>query len=102
MTEISIPFLDMKSPYEELRDELDSAYRRVNTFLFAFYVVRVVFFLTVFGALVADLVMFAGLVGLSISLNGGVAKPAVVPQSKVVFDRFKLHPTAHRPVGVHG
>jgi hypothetical protein len=80
----------------------DPAYRRVNTFLFAFYVVRVVFFLTVFGALVADLVMFAGLVGLSISLNGGVAKPAVVPQSKVVFDRFKLHPTAHRPVGVHG
>lgn len=29
MTEISIPFLDMKSPYEELRGELDAAYRRV-------------------------------------------------------------------------
>ena len=29
MTGISIPFLDMKSPYEELRDEMDAAYRRV-------------------------------------------------------------------------
>ncbi|MBV6397456.1 MAG: dTDP-3-amino-3,4,6-trideoxy-alpha-D-glucose transaminase [Anaerolineales bacterium] len=29
MTEISIPFLDMRSPYEELRDEMDAAYRRV-------------------------------------------------------------------------
>jgi dTDP-4-amino-4,6-dideoxygalactose transaminase len=26
-----IPFLDMKSPYEELKDELDDAYRRVMT-----------------------------------------------------------------------
>ena len=29
MTANDIPFLDMKSPYEELRDEMDAAYRRV-------------------------------------------------------------------------
>ena len=29
MTGITIPFLDMKSPYEELRAEMDAAYRRV-------------------------------------------------------------------------
>ena len=26
---MNIPFLDMKSPYEELRGEMDAAYRRV-------------------------------------------------------------------------
>ena len=67
-----------------------------------FYHIKVIFFFTVFGALVSDLVMFAGLVGLSISLNGGVAKSAVAPQPAVVFNRFKLHPSAHRPVGVNG
>jgi hypothetical protein len=35
---------------------------------------------------------------LSISLNGGVAKPAVAPAAKMVFTRFNPHPTARRPV----
>ena len=77
----------------------DPAYRSANNFLFAFFFVKTVFFFAVFGALVSDLVMFAGLVGLSISLNGGVAKPVLVPQTKIVFDRFKLHPSTQRPVG---
>jgi hypothetical protein len=77
----------------------DVAYRNANTYLFAFFVVKVIFFFTVFGAVVGDLAMFAGVVGLSVSLNGGVSKPAVIPQTQVVFNRFKLHPSAHRPVG---
>jgi hypothetical protein len=77
----------------------DPAYQIINRFLFAYFVVKVVFFFTVFGSLHADIPMFLGLLGLSISLNGGVAKPAVVPQPKVVFNRFKLHPSARRPVG---
>ena len=44
--------------------------------------------------------MFLGLLGLSISLNGGVAKPIVVAaQPKVAFNRFKLHPSVRRPAG---
>lgn len=78
----------------------DPAYHRANTFLFAFLVVKVIFFFTVFGALVSDLVMFTGLIGLSISLNGGVAKPVVVTQPKVIFNRFKLPPSAPRPVRI--
>ncbi len=77
----------------------DPAYRSANNFLFAFFFVKVVIFFAVFGAFVSDMVMFAGLVGLSISLNGGVAKPVLVPQTKIVFDRFKLHPSTRRPVG---
>jgi hypothetical protein len=77
----------------------DPAYHNINTFLFAYFVVKVIFFFTVFGALAVDLPMFLGLLGLSISVNGGVAKPVFVPQPKIVFNRFKLHPSAHRPVG---
>jgi hypothetical protein len=76
------------------------AYRNANAYLFAFFVVKIVFFVFIFGALVADLVVFAGLVGLSVSLNGGVAKPVVVPQPKIVFNRFRLHPSVRRPVNV--
>lgn len=49
------------------------ALKIINTALFACYLGRVVFFLTVFGALDMELFIFAGLVGLSVSLNGGVA-----------------------------
>ena len=78
----------------------DPAYHNINTFLFAYFVVKVFFFFTVFGSFYSDLAMFLGLLGLSISLNGGVAKPVVVPQPKLIFNRFKLHPSARRPIGV--
>ena len=77
----------------------DPACRCANAYLFALFIVKIILFFTVFGGLTGDLEMFAGMVGLSISLNGGVAKPAVVPQPKVAFDRFKLHPSVRRPVG---
>jgi hypothetical protein len=77
----------------------DPAFHNINTFLFAYFVVKVFFFFTVFGALNSDLPMFLGMLGLSISVNGGVAKPVVVPQPKVVLNRFRLHPSARRPVG---
>ena len=78
----------------------DPAYRQANALLLAYFSAKVVFFFVIFGALVGDLFIFAGLVGLSISLNGGVAKPAVVaPQPKIVFNQLRLHPSARRPVG---
>jgi hypothetical protein len=48
---------------------------RINRFLFAFFVMKTVFFLAVFGSFYSDLVMFTGLIGLSIAINAGVAKP---------------------------
>ncbi len=52
----------------------------INTFLYSCFIVRVIFFLAVFGGIHVDIVTFAGLVGLSISLNGGVARlPAQTP-----------------------
>jgi len=78
----------------------DPANRCANTYLFAAFFVKTIFFFTIFGGLSSDLLMFTGLVGLSVSLNGGVAKPAVVPQPKVVFNRFRLHPSVRRPLSV--
>ena len=77
----------------------DPAYRHINSFLFAYFIVKVIFFFTVFGGFHSDLPMFLGLLGLSISLNGGVAKPVVVPRPNIVFNRFKLHPSVRRPLG---
>jgi hypothetical protein len=73
-------------------------YHRLNVFLFAYFCVKVVFFFIIFGGFASEMMEFTGLVGLSVSLNGGVAKPVVVPQPKVVFNRFKLHPSVRRPV----
>jgi hypothetical protein len=39
--------------------------------------VKAVIILTIYGSLHSDLPLFLGLLGLSISLNGGVAKPVV-------------------------
>jgi len=77
----------------------DPAYYHANKFLFIYFVVKIVFFCFVFGGFESDLPMFLGLLALSISLNGGVAKPIVVPRPKVVFNRFKLHPSVRRPAG---
>jgi hypothetical protein len=57
----------------------DPAVKTINAFLFAYYVAKVLSFLVVFGALEADLAIFACLMGLSVSINGGVRRPVSVP-----------------------
>jgi hypothetical protein len=48
----------------------DSRLQRINTFLFAYFLTRVVFFFLVFGSFYTELCSFTGLIGLSLSLNG--------------------------------
>lgn len=68
----------------------DPENQRLNRFLFAYFVVKVVFFLVVFGALYSDLAVFAGLAGLSVAINGGVRKAVAAPAEAPVFTPFKL------------
>ncbi len=75
------------------------AFQTINTFLFGYTVVRLIFFVFFFGGFVGDLTMLVGLVGLSISVNGGVARPVAAPRPVIAFNRFKLHPGVQRPVG---
>jgi hypothetical protein len=47
-----------------------------NTFLLAYFATRLIYFIVVFGHFAEDLFIFTGVVGLSISINGGMRKPA--------------------------
>ncbi len=53
----------------------DPSLQMINTFLLASFVVHVVFFLFIFGGLSSDMVQLTGILGLSVSLNGGVCHP---------------------------
>jgi hypothetical protein len=76
----------------------------INTFLLAFFVTRLLFFLTLYGQFDLDLMVFTGVIGMSISINGGVARPRVVEQaSEPVPERealapalLELRPQGHR------
>lgn len=62
----------------------------INSFILAYFVGRTIFFFTIFGAFHGELMIFTGLVGLSVSINGGVRQPAPVVVERPVFDQFKL------------
>jgi len=52
----------------------DPALRKVNVFLLCSFIAKIVMFLGVFGAISGDFVAFAGLIGMSIAINGGECK----------------------------
>jgi hypothetical protein len=53
----------------------DPELARFNTFLFASFLAKIIMFFFIFGAMDSDLHVFVGYLGMSICLNGGVAKP---------------------------
>lgn len=66
--------------------------KHINTFLFAYFLVRIILFFGVYGSLYADLAAFTGLIGFSISLNGGMRGPVVEPLP--VFINKRAQPEA--------
>ncbi|HEY2952024.1 MAG TPA: O-antigen ligase family protein, partial [Verrucomicrobiae bacterium] len=50
----------------------EPALKRMNTFILGYFVVRMLMFFVFFGGITLELYYLAGLVGLSVSLNGGV------------------------------
>lgn len=63
---------------------------RINCFLFAAFAAKVLFFLFIFGSFYFEFLLMTSLVGLSVSINGGVSQPAPAPELKPSFDQFKL------------
>jgi hypothetical protein len=55
----------------------DPALHLVNTFLLAYFVMRFLIFLSIFGSIESDLFRFTAALGLSIAINRGVRKPVV-------------------------
>ena len=60
----------------------DPALRTINDFLFALLLTKIIMFFIVFGALSNDMLVFASIIGLSVSFNGGICRPAQNPASK--------------------
>jgi O-antigen ligase len=53
----------------------DPELRNINTFLIAYFAARLVYYIFFYGQFDLDLMVFTGVVGLSVSLNGGVCRP---------------------------
>jgi len=61
----------------------DPALRIVNAMLFALFLTHaLIFWSPIFGSLYSDMLTFAGVLGLSVSLNGGIRRPAATPVQK--------------------
>jgi O-Antigen ligase len=68
----------------------DPELRLINTFLLAYFTVRVLFYFVIFGAFYGEFCIFTGLIGLSVSLNGGVRRAVPVLEEKPAFEPFKF------------
>jgi hypothetical protein len=74
-------------------------FRNINTFFLAYFIAHVLQFLFVVGFIGTDLPTFVGILGLSISINGGVRKPgslqlatARVDEGLAVVSQASAHP----------
>jgi len=73
----------------------DPEIQKTNTFLLCYFIAKTIVFFVIFGGFYTDLFTFVGLVGFSISLNGGVAQAAPAPvRPQMVFNRFRPLPVA--------
>jgi hypothetical protein len=75
-------------------------YLKLNRFLLVYFIAKTIFFLFVFGSLYSDLAMYTGLVGLSISLNGGVAKRMMLVPVKIRRQPARPLPGTRNPTAV--
>ena len=68
--------------------------RKINTVLISFFIAKTIMFLFIFGGFYSDLAGLAGVIGLNISMNNGIAaKPVLVTEpSPVPFNRFRRLP----------
>jgi hypothetical protein len=60
----------------------DARLRRINALLLSYFVAQCLFFFFVFGALNSQLYMFLGILGFSVSLNGGVCRKTSAARPK--------------------
>jgi hypothetical protein len=58
--------------------------RNINTFFLCYFVAKAVFYFVGFGALNVDLQFFAGILALSIAINGGMRQPEPALEPKMV------------------
>ena len=67
--------------------------KTINTFLFAYFLAKVILFHLVFGSFHSEFAFFAGMLGFSIALNNGIRRPAPVTETSEDY----LHGPLSRP-----
>jgi hypothetical protein len=67
---------------------------KINTFMLCYFIAKTIMFMFIFGGFYSDLVSFAGIIGMSISLNRGMATKSLpsTQASQIVFNRFRRLP----------
>jgi hypothetical protein len=68
--------------------------RSINTFLLSYFIGRLLFYLVFYGEFYLDLMLFTGIIGLSLSLNGGVRQSEEVqtPAALASPEDLRLQP----------
>lgn len=66
--------------------------RTLNRYILAAFITRIIFYFGLYGQFDLDLPAFAGLLGLSIALNGGIRSPAMVPALSTATETPPPHP----------
>jgi len=72
----------------------DADLKNINTFLIAYFSARLLFYLSFYGQFDLDLMVFTGVVGLSISINGGVKSPPSQVPTKALASVPQREPQA--------
>jgi hypothetical protein len=78
----------------------DESLKRINTFLLAYFIARIINYIFIFGGFYGDLAIFCGIVGLNIALNGGIRQPtrALAPAPGPAPDKGLEPPMGAVPV----
>jgi hypothetical protein len=77
----------------------DPDLKTINTALLALFCARLVFYIVFYGQFDSDFANFAGILGMSVALNGGVASnvvPETVPEREAELPSWELEPEAPR------
>lgn len=77
----------------------DPDLRRLNTILLAYFLGKTVLFLVVAGGFYNDFFLMTGVVGMSVSVNGGMAQPALAPAPEFLRRRMVPPRPAYKPAG---
>jgi hypothetical protein len=66
----------------------DPVLQNTNAFFLAFFIMEIIVYFGIFGALNSQLFVFTGILGMSVSINGGVRKPGEVVPARAAQPGF--------------
>lgn len=69
-------------------------HQRLNTFLLVFFLTKTFMFFVIYGSFHTELAIYTGVVGLSVSINGGVRRSAMAPKPQPGLIPLRLPKTA--------